>query len=168
VGVDDQQTALLVHSIVSEIDGGVLDNLLVNALNTALAVRVARRFHGPMIRLAPAGQLSRDRLKRVRDYIEAHLASPLSLDELASIACLSPYHFARCFRRSMGVGPYRYVVKRRIDRARHLVLHSNMPLTDIAEAVGFDSQSSFTTRFSQEVGISPGHLRREGALYGAA
>jgi AraC-like DNA-binding protein len=163
VAVDDPQTALLVQSIVNEIDGGVLDELLVNALNTALAVRVARRFRGPAMRLPSAGRLSRERLKRVLDYIEAHLASPLSLGQLAAVACLSPYHFGRCFRRSMGVGPYRYVLKRRIQRARHLLLHSDMPLTGIAEAVGFDSQSSLTARFSREVGVSPGRLRRERA-----
>lgn len=163
VGVDDPQMALLVESIVNEIDGGVLDDLLVDALNTALAVRIARRFHGPAMRLAPPGRLSRERLKRVLDYIEAHLASSLSLGELAAVACLSPYHFGRCFSRSMGVGPYRYVVKRRIERARNLVLHSEMPFTSVALAVGFDSQSSFTVRFSREVGVSPGRLRRKGA-----
>jgi len=163
VAVDDPQTALLVQSIVNEIEGGVLDDLLVNALDTALAVRVARRFHGPAMRLRPAGQLSRERLKRVLDYIEAHLASALSLSELAAVACLSSYHFGRCFSRSMGVGPYRYVMKRRIERGRHLVLHSDMPLINIAGAVGFDSQSSFTARFSREFGVSPGHLRRKRA-----
>jgi AraC family transcriptional regulator len=60
----------------------------------------------------------------------------------------------------MGMGLHRYVVARRIERARQLLLQSNLPLVDIAAAVGFDSQSSFTTRFRREVGLTPGGLRR--------
>jgi len=161
VSFDDPEIARLIKAIVNEIDGGFLDDLLVNALNTALAVQIARRFHGSAIQLLPAGKLSRARLKRVTDYIEDHLDDPLSLSELAAIACLSPFHFSRCFKRSMSMGPSRYVVRRRIDRARHLVVHSDMSLSDIAAATGFDSQSSFTERFRREVGVSPGRLRRE-------
>jgi AraC-like DNA-binding protein len=160
---DDPEIARLIKAIVNEIDGGLLDDLLVNALSTALAVQVARRFHGSAIQLLPAGRLSHARLKRVTDYIEDHLADPLSLSELAAIACLSPFHFSRCFKHSMSMGPSRYVVRRRIERARRLVLQSDMSLTDIAAATGFDSQSSFTERFRREVGISPGRLRRERA-----
>jgi AraC family transcriptional regulator len=158
---DDPQVALLVQAIVNEIDGGALDHLLVNVLNTALAVQIARHFHGPAMRLLPAGRLSRERLRRVLDYIEDHLGDSLSMTEMAGIACLSPFHFSRCFKRSMGMGLHRYVVKRRMERARHLVLHSDMSLTDIAAAVGFDSQSSFTSCFGREIGVSPGRLRRD-------
>ncbi len=163
VAVDDPQVALLVQTIVNEIGGGILDDLLVNALNTALAVKVARHFRGPAIRPLPAGRLSGERLRRILDYIEAHLGSALSLNDLAAITCLSPYHFSRCFKQSIGVGPHRYVMGRRIERARRLLLQSDMTLTDIAAAVGFDSQSSFTARFGREVGVSPGQLRRERA-----
>jgi AraC family transcriptional regulator len=159
---EDTQAARLVDAVVDEIDGGALDHLLVDALNIALAVEVARHFLGPAVRLQRAGRLPRQRLQRVLDYIEANLGS-LSLDDLAAIACLSPFHFSRCFKRTMGVGPHRYVMGRRIERARHLILHSDMPLTDIADAVGFDSQASFTSRFGQELGVSPGRLRRETA-----
>jgi len=61
----------------------------------------------------------------------------------------------------MGVGPYRYVVVRRIERARRLLTQTEMPLADIAAAVGFDSQSSFTARFRREAGVSPGRLRKQ-------
>ena len=158
----DPQAVALVEAIVKETAGAsAFDNLLVDALNTALAVHIARHFHGSALRLLPSGRLVPERLKRVLDYIEAHLSDPLSLNDLAAVACLSPFHFARCFKRSMGVGPHRYVMRRRIEHARRLVLHSTMPLIDVAFAVGFDSQSSFTGCFSREVGISPGRLRRE-------
>jgi AraC family transcriptional regulator len=160
---DDVQARLLLQTIVGEINGDKFSHLLVDALNTALAVQIARRFHGLAVRLLPVGRLSRERLKRVVDYVEAHLDNALSLSDLAAVACLSPYHFSRCFKRSMGVAPHRYIMERRIERARTLLLHSDMPLTDIAAVVGFDSQAYFTSCFSREAGVSPGRLRRERA-----
>lgn len=143
---------------------GVADRLLVDALNTAIAVRVLRRFaKSPTMAWNPLPGLSRARLRRVLDYVEAHLDSPLSLGDLAAVACLSPYHFSRSFKQSVGVAPHRYVMERRMERARHLILRSDMPLSDIAAAVGFDSQASFTYRFGREAGVSPGRLRRERA-----
>lgn len=159
--LDDPQLAALVQSIVNEIDGGFLDNLLVEALDTALAIRIVRHFLGPTAKPFSARTLSRERLQRVLDYVDAHLGAPLSLNEIAGVACLSPYHFSRCFKHSMGVGPYRYVVVRRIERARRLLTQTEMPLADIAAAVGFDSQSSFTARFRREAGVSPGRLRKQ-------
>jgi AraC-like DNA-binding protein len=163
VGFDDPDIARLIEAIAREIDGGFLDHVLVSSLNTALAVQIARRFHGSAMQLLPRGRLSRARLKRVLDYIEAHLEDSLSVTEMAAIACLSPFHFSRCFKHSMGLGLHSYVVKRRIERAQRLVLQTDLTLTDIAAAAGFDSQSSFTARFRREVGVSPGRLRRERA-----
>jgi AraC family transcriptional regulator len=105
--------------------------------------------------------LSRERLRRVTDYIEAHLAEPLSLTEIGEIACLSPFHFSRSFKRSAGVGLHEYVVRRRIERAKQLMLYSDLSLAQIAGTVGFDSQSSFTARFRREVGLSPGRFRKK-------
>jgi AraC family transcriptional regulator len=157
---EDPKVSLLMDAIIGEIDDGTLDPLLIDALNIALAVQITCHFFGPSTRLLPPARLSRQRLQRVLDYIEAHMGS-LSLSNLAAVACLSPFHFSRSFKRSMGVGPLRYVMGRRIERARRLILHSDMSLTDIAAAVGFDSQASFTSRFSRELGVSPGRLRRQ-------
>jgi AraC family transcriptional regulator len=93
--------------------------------------------------------------------MEAHLPEELSLSEIAEIACLSPFHFNRCFKRSMAMGLHAYVVRRRIERAKQLVANSNLPLAEIAYAVGFDSQASFTARFTRDVGRSSGRFRRE-------
>jgi AraC family transcriptional regulator len=83
-------------TIANEIEDGFADGILVDALNTALAVQIMRRFTDPSaIMLAPSNGLSRDRLKRVRDYVETHLDDRLTLTDLAGVACLSPYHFSR-------------------------------------------------------------------------
>ncbi|HTP84278.1 MAG TPA: AraC family transcriptional regulator [Alphaproteobacteria bacterium] len=160
--IQDPQAAQLITTLVEEMSGGGLDPLLVDTVHIALALRMSRHFLGPRLRALPAGRLSRERLRRVLDYIEANLGS-LALSDLAAVACLSPFHFSRCFAQSMGVGPHRFVMGRRIARARHLLLHSDMSLSDIADAVGFDSQASFTARFGRELGMSPGRLRRERA-----
>jgi AraC family transcriptional regulator len=83
-------------------EGGFLDRLPVDALNTALAARIVRRFvDPPKIILEPSNGLSRDRLQRVCDYIEAHLDDRLTLAELAGVACLSPFHFSRSFKQGL-------------------------------------------------------------------
>jgi hypothetical protein len=109
-------------TIANEIEDGFADRILIDALNTALAVQIMRRFVDPSaIMLEPSNGLSRDRLTRVRDYIEAHLDDRLTLTELAGVACLSPYHFSRSFKEAVGIGPQRYVMRRRLERAKTLI-----------------------------------------------
>src|SRR5271166_4915103 len=108
---------------------------------------------------APSNGLSRDRLKRVRDYIETHLDDRLTLTDLAGVACLSPYHFSRSFKEAVGVGPQRYVMQRRLERARSLMRRTHQPLAWIAQEAGFADQSHLTSIFRREMGVTPGQFR---------
>jgi AraC family transcriptional regulator len=147
-------------AIANEIDGGFIDGILADALNTALAARVTRRFADPSAILpAPSNGLSPDRLKRVRDYIETHLDDRLTLTDLAGVACLSPYHFSRSFKAAVGIGPQRYVMERRVARAKILIRRTNQPLAAIAQKVGFTDQSHLTSLFRRETGMTPGRYR---------
>jgi AraC family transcriptional regulator len=129
-------------TVANEIDGGFADGILADALNTALAVQVMRRFVDPSaMMLEPSNGLSRERLMRVRDYIETHLDDRLTLTDLAEVACLSPYHFSRSFKLALGVGPHRYVMQRRLARAKTLMRRTNQPLALIALQTGFPDQS---------------------------
>jgi AraC family transcriptional regulator len=97
--------------------------------------------------------------RRLVDYIEQHLDQALSLGELAQLAALSEYHFARMFRASFGLPPHRYVLQRRLLRARELLQHGHLALGEIALACGFASASHFSNRFREAFGAAPGLLR---------
>ena len=157
---DDPLVSQIMSAIANEMKGGFLDRILVDALNTALAVQITRRFVDPSaIALTPSNGLSRERLNRVQDYIEAHLDDRLTLTELAGVACLSAYHFSRSFKQATGVGPQRYVMQRRLERAQTLMRRSNQPLALIAQEAGFADQSHLTSIFRREMGVTPGRYR---------
>ena len=145
-------------TLAQEVEGGFADRILVESLSTALCVRLARRFVGKLP-LPTSKGLSPERLQRVRDYVEAHLGDALSLAVLADIACLSPYHFSRSFKQASGVGPQRYVLQRRIERAKALMRRTNESLALIAHEAGFSDQSHLTSLFRRETGMTPGRYR---------
>jgi AraC family transcriptional regulator len=156
----DPLISQIAATMVDEIDGGFADAILADALNTALAVQITRRFvDRSVLALEPSNGLSRDRLKRVREYIETHLNDRLTLADLAGVACLSPYHFSRSFKQAVGVSPQRYVIRRRLERAKTLMRRTNEPLAEIAYRVGFSDQSHLTSIFRRETGLTPGRYR---------
>jgi AraC family transcriptional regulator len=147
-------------TLAQEIERSIADRILVESLGTALSIRIAQRFVGHLP-LPTSKGLSPERLQRVRDYVEAHLDEDLSLTVLADIACLSPYHFSRSFKEAIGVGPQRYVIQRRLERAKTLLRRTREPLALIALEAGFGDQSHFTTIFHREMGVTPGRFRAE-------
>lgn len=98
--------------------------------------------------------------RKVFSYIEENLDGDCSITALAEIAGLSPYHFARAFRTDTGDTPHRYVVRRRLVRARDMVLYSSRGLAEIARAAGYSSQSRLTEAFVRNFGSTPGKTRR--------
>jgi AraC-like DNA-binding protein len=98
-------------------------------------------------------------LRRVRDYIDAHLEESIGLKDLAEVAGLSMFHFARAFKQSQGVTPNCYLFQRRVERAQQLLADSNLPLCEIAIATGFSDQSHFARRFREHVGTTPAKYR---------
>jgi AraC-like DNA-binding protein len=158
--LNDPLISQLVSTIANEMEGGFLDQILADALNTALAVQIIRLCSDPTaITLEPSNGLSGERLKRVFDYIEAHLNDRLALADLAGVACLSPYHFSRSFKQAVGMGPQRYVMHRRVERAKALIRRTHQPLALIAQEAGFADQSHLTSVFRREIGVTPGHFR---------
>jgi AraC-like DNA-binding protein len=104
--------------------------------------------------------LSARRLKAVLGYIREHLHAALTLRELAAVAHLSPYHFARRFKESTGLPPHRYVIARRIERAQQLLRGGDeLSLAQVAARVGFWDQGHFTRHFKRLIGVTPKRFR---------
>ncbi len=104
----------------------------------------------------------RQRHKAVEHVIRTvreRLDEPLSLAELADLACLSPYHFNRVFRQITGLPPFHFVTALRMDAAKRLLLTTTLSVTDVCLEVGYQSLGSFTTHFSRFVGLSPSRFR---------
>jgi AraC family transcriptional regulator len=152
----------LVRTLALEIQEGTMDRLLADSLVAALAMRVAQRFSSGQQQQQRQPDLPQLRLRRVLDYIDANLDQDLTLAELAGVACLSPCHFSRSFKEALGLGPQRYTVRRRIERAKAL-LQQGDTLADIAATVGFADQSHFTAAFRRETGMTPGRFRSASA-----
>jgi len=100
-------------------------------------------------------------LRRVRDRIDRDYAAPLDVDALARGVHLSGGHLSREFRRAYGESPYQYLMTRRIERAMTLLRRGDLTVTAICFAVGFSSLGTFSTRFSELVGVSPSSYRRQ-------
>jgi AraC family transcriptional regulator len=107
------------------------------------------------------GGLSGWRLRRAIDFMAEHAAEDLALDDLAASVDLSAKHFARAFRQSTGIPPHRWLIERRIDRAKAMLVEGDLSLAEIALACGFADQSHFTAAFRKSVGATPGGFRRQ-------
>lgn len=120
----------------------------------------ARRRSRSRAEPAPSrGGLAPHLLRRVLERIEAGLAEDHSLERLSAEAGLNASHFSRAFKQSMGVSPHRHLVRRRIERARELLMATDLPILHVALEVGYGSQSHFTTAFRKATGITPRRYR---------
>jgi AraC family transcriptional regulator len=106
------------------------------------------------------GGLARWQVRRTVDYIEKHLGSKLAIRELAELVSFSKSHFSRAFKRSLGLTPMEYVAKRRVERAKVMMISTGEQLTYVALACGFADQSHLNRSFRRRVGVSPGAWRR--------
>jgi AraC family transcriptional regulator len=121
-----------------------------------LAVHLWRHYTSPGKTIKDLSQrLTPQQMKRMIDYIQAHLCQDLSLEALAQQVGYSPYHFARIFRQTTGESPHHFVLQLRIERAQHLLKEQGMPLADIALESGFANQSHFTQVFKRHLGLTP-------------
>jgi AraC-like DNA-binding protein len=104
-----------------------------------------------------------ERLRRVRDRIDREYAQPLDVEALARGVYMSAGHLSREFRRVYGESPYSYLMTRRIERAMALLRRGDLSVTEICFAVGFSSLGTFSTRFTELVGVPPSTYRSQAA-----
>jgi AraC-like DNA-binding protein len=103
----------------------------------------------------PNDNLTLLRLRLARAFIDEHYDLPLDLEQIAGHASFSRYHFLRLFRAAFDQTPHQYLTERRISRAKELLEHGDMSVTEVCLAVGFDSLGSFSTLFRRHVGYAP-------------
>jgi AraC-like DNA-binding protein len=134
-----------------------------NTLNTALHTRPRLDLVAGMRQPTPAprarGGLRPGAMRRVREYVDTHLSESIDLAELAGIAGMSVFHFARQFKQSAGVTPHAFLVQKRVERGRDMLNRTDLSLSEIAIAAGFSDQSHFARHFRQIVGMTPGQFR---------
>jgi AraC family transcriptional regulator len=154
-------TGAIVHELRNESSsGGLRIDTLAGELIAALARDHMDVSPSRMPLNFAKGLLDRQRLDRVMQYIEANLTQDITVSDLAEAACFSLFHFARAFHAAMGRPPHAYISERRLDRARHLLAYSDMPLVDISLTCRFSGQANFTKAFTRAMGVSPGRYRR--------
>lgn len=158
--VDPAMRAVMV-ALADEVAGrGASGPLFADALGLAIAARLAAGCGRATTR--PAA-LSPERFARVRERIEDRLGELITVEELASVAGLSPAHFARAFKEQTRETPHGYIVRRRLERAREL-LARGLSISDAALASGFCDQAHLSRMFRRRFGVTPGAFVRNGGL----
>lgn len=139
-----------------------VEPLYGDSLAMALAAHLIGHYRtgGGALR-APSHGLSRQSLGRVTEYVEAHLDGPLSLADLAAASGLGVSHFKTLFKRSTGVSAHRYVVERRVERARLLLVEGKTPIAEIALRTGFADPSHLARWMRRLLGVTPAKLARD-------
>jgi AraC family transcriptional regulator len=156
----------LIQSIFSTLSaelatGGIGSNLLIDSLKTTLAIHLLRNYCTTSPRLSSyADGLSAAKLTLIKDYINTHLDLDLKLTELSLIVQISPYHFLRLFKKSLGITPHQYILQQRIDRAKYLLASSNLDIAEIAFRVGFCDASHLNRCFKNSLGMTPSQWRQ--------
>jgi len=148
-------TALLSEAIAES-----QDRLYGESMATALRAHLARHYgRSRSAAGAPASAMTRRQMQRVLDFIESHLAHALGLGALAQVAGMSRTRFLSGFKRTTGVSPHRYLMNRRVERAKVLLADLDLSLHEVAAQLGYSEQASFSRVFRRIAQITPGAYR---------
>jgi AraC family transcriptional regulator len=136
--------------------GGLCSRLYIDSLITTLAIRLLRQYSAKeqLVREYTDG-LSKHKLEQVSEYIDEHLMENISLKELAAVVEMSPHYFTSLFKQSTGLSAYQYVIHRRMEQAKQLLCRQSLSIVEVAQEVGFQSQSHFSNVFRKYVGTTP-------------
>jgi len=151
---------LLTHLAFALLDEASSDTpagrLYADSLIQTLTLHVLKSYStAKSLNLRLNGGLTGHKLRRVKEFIHENLDQDLGLAELATVAGLSQFHFARAFRKSTGLTPQHYLMERRIERAKQLLSDDDLPIVEVSLRTGFKNQSHFTTLFRKFTNVTP-------------
>jgi len=161
--IRDPQIEAISWALKTEFEAGSPSGaLFVDGLSTALAAYLLRH-HSTSLKTSPMENcgMTPGMRRKVIAYIEEHIEQDLSLPTLAAVGGLSISHFKVLFRRATGVPVHQYVIQRRVSRAKELIERGLLPLSEIAQVVGFTHQSHLAHHMRRILGVTPGELRRK-------
>lgn len=140
----------------SELQAGNFDKLYLESLINFLSVHLIKNYSTQQkpLKEFQVG-LGKRKLNKIVEYINDDLNKDLSLQELASLVEISPYHFARQFKKSTGLPPRQYIICTRVERAKQLLLQGDLTIAQVAYIVGFSHQSHLNRHFKRWLGITP-------------
>lgn len=141
-------------------DQSMTGTLFVDHVSTTLWLHLVRQYSNLILPSPPKGGLSDCELRRVMTYLDDRLADNVTLAELAGVVQMGEHHFCRSFKKSLGMTPYQYLTKQRIERTKKLLANPALPLSEIALTVGFYDHSHFTNHFRRSTGITPSAYRK--------
>jgi AraC family transcriptional regulator len=164
VGKHDERIEEIAKQLLAGIESDPrASRLYIESLTHQLALHLLRHYSAPGLTVGkPPPKLSQRKLRHAIEFIESHLSQDLTHSQLAAAAAMSPSHFAHAFRQATGLPPHRYVLNRRIEHAKTLLRHTDLPITEIAQHVGCCSHSNFTALFHKATGVAPSHYRSNG------
>jgi AraC family transcriptional regulator len=141
--------------------GSQIPALLLDHLSLLLGAHLLQRYAG-LTKLPELvrGGLAPWQKRRATDFLSDNLTNNIRLNQVAKECELSVSHFARAFKESFGVSAHRWLIRKRLSHAKHLLLTRNIPLIDIALQSGFSDQASFTRTFTRDFSVSPGRWRK--------
>lgn len=147
-------------ALLGEATASTTDRLYGESLATALRAHLVRRYGaaGP-VAPQPSSWMTRQQMQRVLDFIEANLAQNVALGEMAKVAGMSRTRFLSGFKRTTGMSPHRYLMDRRVERAKVLLADPELSLHEVAARLGYSEQASFSRVFRRITQITPGAYR---------
>jgi len=166
LAVEDALLAALVAALRRDVAAGHPGGgLYAESLGTSIAVHLMRHYstRPPAWRDTGKG-LTRCQLRQAIEYIHENLTQDVSLPRIAEALQLSPFHFARLFKKSTGLAPHQYIIQKRVERARHLLQVADIPIVDVALKAGFADQSHLALHFRRVYKLSPRAFRKAAGL----
>lgn len=160
-GFEDAPLTALLQQLRGEAARRTASRMFVRGLAQAIAIHLARHYAEITATRGDTPSLPGFKLRRVTDWMAAHLAEEFSLARLAEKAGLSEFHFNRLFKRATGLPPSRYLIQLRLEAAKRLLRETSRSVIAIANDVGYSNPSHFAQLFRKETGLAPSDYRRQ-------